>query len=181
MAKISINLLPSEFLTQELKAGKFYKVQAVGVAVILGMIFLTSVTLALRILQSRNLNLVQARLTEAEQRASDLKSTQASLILLKDRLKVVNQYLGIPSKQNSIYNLVDRLIPSSVLVNTITVARDGEVVIVASVTDSKTLDNLITSLTSKDTNQDIVKQVSIENLSRARDGFYRISLKIKPN
>ena len=180
MARISINLLPTEFITQELKSGKFYKVQAIGVAVILGMIFLTSVTIALRILQSRNIVLVQARLVEAQQRVSDLKSTQASLVLLKDRLKVVNQYLGTPSKQTSMYDLIDKLVPSEVFINAIIVDRNGEVQVVASLPDSQTLDNLITSLTAKESNQDIIKEVGVGSLNRGRDGLYRISLKITP-
>lgn len=180
MARISINLLPTEFLTQKLKSSKFYKVQAIGVAIILGMSFLVSLTIALRILQSDNIVQVQARLTEADRRVSDLKSTQASLVLLKDRLEVINQYLRIPSKQTSMYNLIDKLVPSSVFINTIVVDRSGEVQVVASLSDSQTLDNLITSLTAKESNQDIIKEVSIESLNRARDGLYRISLKIKP-
>ena len=180
MARISINLLPKGFLTQELQSSKFYKVQAIGVATVLGMSFLVSLTVALRILQSNNIVPVQARLTEAEQRVSDLKSTQASLVLLKDRLEVINQYLGIPSKQTSMYDLIDRLVPSSVLINAITIDKSGEAVILASLPDSQTLDNLITSLTGSGNNQELVKEVSIESLNRARDGLYRISLKIKP-
>ena len=180
MARISINLLPKGFLTQELKSSKFYKVQAIGVAVILGMSFLVSLTVALRILQSNNIVPVQARLTQAEQRVSDLKSTQASLVLLKDRLEVINQYLGIPSKQTSMYDLIDRLVPSSVLINAITIDKSGEAVILASLPDSQTLDNLITSLTGSEGNQELVQEVSIESLNRARDGLYRISLRIKP-
>ncbi len=180
MARISINLLPEGFLTQELKSSKFYKVQAIGVAIILGMSFLVSLTVALRILQSNNIVPIQARLTEAEQRVSDLKSIQASLVLLKDRLEVINQYLGIPSKQKSMYDLIDRLVPSSVLINAITIDKSGEAVILASLPDSESLDNLITSLTGSESNQELVKEVSIESLNRARDGLYRISLKIKP-
>lgn len=180
MAKISINLLPPEFMAEGLKAGKFYKIQAIGVAIILGMSFLASLIIALRILQSHNIVLVQARFTEVQQRVSDLKSTQASLVLLQDRLKIIDQYLGIPSEQTSMYKLIDKLIPLSISVNGLTVDRNGETVLVASVADSESLDKLIEGLTTKESNQDIVKEVSLESLNRGRDGVYRVSLKIKP-
>lgn len=178
MARISINLLPSEFIVEELKAGKFYKIQAIGVAVILGMSLLSSLAIAFRILQSRNIVLVEARLVDAKKRVSDLKSTQVSLVLLKDRLKVINQYLGLPSKQTTMYGLIDKLIPPSISVNAVTVDRSGETVLVALVPDSGNLDKLIEGLTTK--GGDIVKEVSVESINRGRDGSYRVSLKIKP-
>lgn len=180
MAKISINLLPPEFLAEEIKASKFYKIQTIGVAVIVGMSLLSSLTIALRILQSHNIVLVEARLVNAEQRASDLKSTQVSLVLLKDRLKIISQYLGIPSKQTTMYELIDKLITPSILVNAITVDRSGETVLVAAISDSESLDKLIENLTTKESNGGIVKAVSIESLNRGKDGSYRVSLKIKP-
>lgn len=180
MARISINLLPPEFITEEIKKSKFYKVQVIGVAIILAMAFLTSVTFALRILQSRNVADVQVRLVQAQQKVSDLKSTQAQLVLLKNRLIAINQYLGTPSKQSAMYGLIDSLIPPSILINAISIGKSGEVTLIASIPDSQTLDDLISKLTIKENNQDMVAETSIESLNRTRDGLYRISLKIKP-
>lgn len=181
MAKIAINLLPPEFMAEKLKVIKFYKVQAIGVGIILVMIFLTSIIIALRIIQSRTTSLVAGRLAEAEEKATQLKSTQASLVLLKDRLKVIDQFLGIPSKQTSIYKLIDELIPSSVAVNVISIEKSGELTLLASVSDYQTLDRLINDLTNKETTQGRIKEVSIDSLNRTKESFYRISLKIIPN
>ena len=52
METISINLLPKEFTAEEIKQGKFYKIQAVGISVILLMVFLSVLTISLRIFQS---------------------------------------------------------------------------------------------------------------------------------
>lgn len=180
MAKISINLLPPEITTQELKKANFYKIQFAGIVVILVMVFLASLTAALRILQSRNITEVQAKLDQTKQRIVDLKGTQASLTVLKSRLTVINQYLGISSKQTSLYRLVDRLIPSSVAVNVVTIDKSGEAVLVAVVPDSLSMDNLIHNLTTKEKNDGKISQVSIESLNRGRDGLYRISFKIRP-
>jgi len=180
MAKISINLLPPEIVARELKKANFYKIQFVGITVILTMIFLASLTVALRILQSQNITEVQAKLTQTQQQVVDLKSTQASLFLLKNRLAVIDQYLGVSSKQSSIYKLIDQLIPPSVAINAITINKAGEAVLMASVPDASSLDRLMDNLTVKENNEGKISQVSIESLNRGRDGFYRISFKIKP-
>ncbi len=180
MAKILINLLPPEVMARELKNVKFVKIQLIGIAVILFMIFLAALTLALQILQNHNIAVYQAKLTQAEDKAADLKDTQASLFLLENRIKVINQYLGVPSRQSAMYLLIDRLIPASVVINSITIQKDGEAVFLALVPDSVSLDTLISNLTTKDNNEGKIKEVLIESLNRGRDGTYRISFKLKP-
>lgn len=178
--KISINLLPPEVLTQELKRTKFYRIQTIGIVVILMMVFLASLTLALRILQSHNITVVRANLDQIQQKVEGLKSTQASLFVLKDRLKIIDQYWGVSSKQSSMYMLVDKLVPSSVVINSITIDKAGQAVFLAVVPDSTTLDTLITNLTTKDNNEGQISQVSIDSLNRGKDGLYRVSFKVKP-
>lgn len=177
--RIAINLLPPEITTQALKQAKFYKIQAIGVAIILVMTFLTSLTLALRILQSRNMTLYQAKAAKAEQQVSDLKGVQASLLVLKSRLTVISQYLGVLSKQTSMYQLIEKLIPPSVAVNGITVDNTGGVLLTVLVPDSVSLDNLVDNLTTKENNEGKISQISIENLSRGRDNLFRVSFKIQ--
>ncbi len=180
MAKISINLLPPEIMAQEFKKAKFYKIQFAGIAIVLAMVFLTSLTIALRILQSRSIAVIQATLAEEEQKVTDLKDTQASFFLLKNRLNVINQYFGISSQQSSMYKLLDKLIPVSVLINAITIDKTGGVILLATVPDSLILENLVNNLTTRETNESKISEVSVETLNRGRDGIYRISFKIKP-
>lgn len=179
MAKISINLLPPEILAEQIKGSKFYKVQLIGITVILMMVFLSSLTVALRILQNKNVVMAQAEMDAVSQQVSKLKSTEASLYILKNRLAVISKYLGVSSKQSSMYTLIDKLIPSSTVLNAVNVDKDGGVVLLLSVPDSASLDTLVTNLSQKDSNEDKIDQVSIDSLSRGRDGIYRISLKIK--
>ncbi len=180
MAKISINLLPPEIIAKQLKKASFYKIQFAGIVVILTAIFLSSLTVALRILQSHNITVVQAKLSDTQQKISDLKDTQASLVLLKNRLVIIDQYLGVSSRQSLMYKLIDKLTPSSVVINEMNVDKEGKVVLLAFVPDSLSLDSLIDQLTIKENNEEKISQVAIESLNRGRDGYYRISLKIKP-
>lgn len=179
MAKISINLLPPEILAEQIKGSKFYKIQLIGIAVILLLIFLSSLTVALRILQSHNISEVQAKVDAAQQQISGLRSTEASLLLLKNRLAIIDQYLGVPSKQSSIYTLLDKLISSSVAINSMTIDKTGDAVLLVSAPNSDNLESLVESLTIKESNEDKISQVSIDSLNRGRDGLYRVSLKIK--
>lgn len=180
MAKIAINLLPLEFRAQQIKAANFYKIQTVGVIIILLMIFLASLTAALRILQNQNISQIQNRVTASEQKISDLKNTQGALLLLKNRITAINQYLGTSSKQIQMYQLITSLLPEVVSVSSLSVDKGGGVLILATVPDSVSLDNFINSLTAQSSNQDKISQVSLENISRGRDGVYRLSLTIKP-
>jgi len=177
--RIAINLLPPEIRAQEVKKAKFYKIQFAGVAVILVMVFLSSLTVVLRILQSRNIAEVQANLNQTQQRISDLKNTEASLFLLKNRLTVISQYLGVSTKQSSMYKLMDKLVPPSIIINAINIDRKGDTVFMAVAPDPLSLDTLIESLISKESNEEMVKNISLESLNRGRDGFYRISFTIK--
>lgn len=178
--KISINLLPSEILEKELKQTSFYKIQFIGIAVILIMVFLSSLSVALRILQNKNISVARVALNELQQKVTGLKDTQESLFLLKNRLAVISKYLGISSGQTEIYNLLERLIPPFVVINTVTIANTGNVALIATAPDVTSLDTLITNLTAKDSNEGKINIVSVENLSRGRDGFYRVSFEIKP-
>lgn len=180
MTKISINLLPPEIITEQSKNTNFYKIQFFGVAIILILIFLTSLTLALQILQNRNLVTAQAKLLESEQKVAGLKKTQVSLFILKNRLAVISQYLGVASKQASVYKLINKLIPSSVVISSISVDRGGTIVLLALIPDRESLDQTLNNLTDKERNEDQFNQVAVEALNRSKDGVYRISMKIKP-
>lgn len=179
--RISINLLPAEFLAEELRRVKFIKVQIIGIGVVLLMIFLASLTVALRILQSYNISQVQNKLGQVEEKVSSLKNKQASLILLKNRLSTIDTYLGTPSIQNTMYTLLERLIPQSIVVTSLSVDKEGNTTIITVVPDAQTLDNLMSNLISPDINEGKIKQVSIESLNRGRGGVYRLSFKIEVN
>lgn len=177
---ISINLLPPEFASQDLKQKRFYKLQIFGVAVIIVMVFLSSLTVSLRILQSQKIGQVQNELTAAEQKVSSQRDKEASLAVLKNRLSVINQYINTPSKQVSMYTLVNKLIPNSIVIATLVVDRSGSVILTAIAPDSQILDSFLTDLTNKEKNQDKIGQLEIDGLSRGRDNSFRLSLKIKP-
>lgn len=178
--KISINLLPPETLQEETKKKTFYKVQYFGAGLILFLVFLTSLTLALQMLQNKNIVTVEAKLKESEDKVADLKNTQVSLFILKNRLSTISKYIGVSSKQASLYMLVDKLIPASVSVSSITVDKTGGVYIIAGTAEKEDLDEFLENLINKEKNENKIQQVEADSLTRGKDGIYRIGLKIKP-
>lgn len=179
MGKISINLLPQEFTAEEAKLGTFYKVQAVGFFIILLMIFLSIVTISLRIFQSNRIQNIQLEAAEAESKITSLSSREAQLVLLKNRLSAISQYLGVPSKQASMYTLLDSLLPPALSISSIAVGRNGEVLISALAPDSNTLDRIFTDLLDKEKTEGKIGKVSIETINRGRDGIYRVNFLVE--
>lgn len=181
MEQIHINLLPQEFTLEKSKRVRFLKIQVLGVAILLFFVFLSSLTVALRILQSRNINLIQSQLGIIEQRITEDQGKQASLLIVKDRLTTINQYLEIPSSQATIYRLIIGLLPPGVAVSSMTVDKGGAISLSAAIADVETLGEMITALLSPEQNEDKIVNVEIENLSRGRDGIFRIGLNVKSN
>lgn len=177
--KITINLLPVEFIAEEIKKNKFVKIQKIGIGIVLLMIFLSFLTLSLRIFQSNNTKSAQITVANAESKVTAFSSKQAQLLLLKDRLVAINQYLGISSKQVDLYNLSASLIPPDVIVNTASVGSEGSVVISAVTTDPISIDRMISDFLNKEKNEGKINQVSLENISRGRDGTYRVSFTVQ--
>lgn len=180
MAQISINLLPAQFTKERLKDIKFYKIQAIGVGLILLTIFFSSLVVALRILQSQRIKQVEGNLATAQQKVGLFKDKQVALMALKNRLAYIDQYMGTSSVQAGLLNLLNAILPPTLAVNSLVIDRSGEVALSAIIQDSSTLDQIITDLTNKDKNQNKISKVSIDSLNRSRDGVYRVNLKIKP-
>lgn len=173
MEKISINLLPQEFISEQIKKGKFYKIQAIGVTIVLLMIFLSILTVSLRVLQSGRLNAAKARADEVEKKVSTLAPKQAQLVLLKNRLQAIEGQIGISSKQAEMYNLIRNLLPANLLVNQISVGEGGAVLISALTTNAQDIDRLVEDLSDFN--------VVIDSFNRGRDGIFRVSFKVETN
>lgn len=178
--KLAINLLPENFRAEQLKNTRFYKIQLAGIAIVLLMFFLSSTVMALRILQSQSITLISNRVSASEQRVADLRHTENTLSLLKNRLTTIGEYLGSSSTQVQAYQLINNLFPPSVSVISASVSHTSEILVSVAVPDAEVLESLIVNLTSQDSNEDKISQVSLESIGRSRDGVYRISLKIKP-
>lgn len=177
---ISINLLPAEYARERAKTDKLYKVQQFGTATLLALVFLASFTFVLRILQSQNIQEVEAKLNEAEGKVSDLKSKEATLFVLKNRLEAINKFSSEKSKQLAVYESVEKNLPSQISVTTVEINSLGSVLITLVAADAVSLDSFINGLMDPAAdNSDTIDKISIESLNKSRDGFYRVNMKVE--
>ncbi len=176
---ISLNLLPPEVLREQLKSKKFYQIQLLGTSVILSLVFLSSLTFALGILQSRNIKQVQASLSEAESKVSNYKEVEAKLTIVKNRLNIISQFSDLPSKQRESYEAIVNALPDSVVVSSFSITPSASILITMVTQSSTAIDALFGNILSGEEKYQFIKKVSIESLNRGRDGLYRATLKFE--
>lgn len=181
MEKININLLPLEVAQVQKAQSKFQRVQSLSVATILGMIFLASLTFSLGILQNKSIKEAKASLQVAEDKVSQFKNVEGSLLVLKNRIDLVSDLSSTPSKQRLIFNLVSNLLPPSASINALAVDRSGTLTMTIVASNGVTLDEFITNLITPEKNEGNITKVEMDSFSRGRDGTYRASLKITPH
>lgn len=179
MEKILINLLPHEFTIAQVQQSKFRKIQIIGWGVVLILLLLSAGSFGYRIIQLQDLVKTETDLTAATQIVKGLQKKEVAINVLKSRVSSINDLTNIPSKQRVLYNLVEKLVPSQVTINTLTVDRSGNLVMAITLPDSETLEALTTSLLNKEKNEDKISQIVIDGLNRTREGNYRTNLTIK--
>lgn len=179
MSLISINLLPEEFIVEQTKKLKFVKIQSISIAILLLTFFLASLTVALRILQSQRISQVQEKLTAIEGQISGYKTVEDNIVLLKNRVASINQYLGVSSKDALMYEFIEKNIPPQTSINSLTIDKNADVFLTLVLPDSVSLDSIINGLLEAKTEKIKIKEISLDGLSRGRDGTYRLSLKLK--
>ena len=179
MPLISINLLPEEFIVEQTKKLKFFRVQSISIAILLLTFFLASLTVALRILQSQRISQVQGKLTEAENHISGYKSVEDNVVLLKNRVGSISQYLGVPSKNTQIYDFIEKSIPPEISINTLTIDMSGDAFLTLLLSDSYLMDSIIEGLFLAIDEKIKVEEIEVGGLSRGKDNLYRLTLKLK--
>ena len=179
MEKVAINLLPQEFSQKQSELKKLRSIQAASALIILLMIFLASVTLALRIIQLREFQRVEVKAKEAESEVSELKDTEASLTILKNRVDIIRQIKNFPSKTATLFDEALKLIPAEILVSSSSVDRNGIILLSTISPSSGSLGKLLGNILGTEKSE-LFKKVEIESLSSGRDGVYRANFKILP-
>ncbi len=178
---LKINLLPQEFLASQKEYQKFHKIQIACILIILTLAFLASLTVALRVIQTQKVSAAQELLDEYTNKVGGFKETEAQLLVLKNRLSAIGRLSLEPSKQRLMYNLINQLLPSQIVVNSLNVDSLGNVNLALIAQDVTSLQVLLDSLLDPASNEGLISKVEVENLTRSRDGFLRVGLKIVPN
>ena len=143
--------------------------------------FFSSLTVALRVFQTQRVNAAQSQLEESTNRVSSFKETEAQLSILKNRLGTIGKLTETPSKQRQMYNLVTELLPPQMVLNSVTVDSTGSVSLSLIAANIDAVENLTDSLLDTEKNEGLINKVEVENLTRSRDGIFRVGLKVTTN
>lgn len=175
---ISINLLPAPEIAVVNREKKFKKVQLFAMIVVIILFFLTSVTFALSITQSARLKKSEASFNLAKDSVEKFKQKEIQLLVLKDRLQEIDRLKSQKSKQAQMYGLITQLIPQQIFLNNININANLNTNLNLASADIQAIDLFLYDLLDKQKNEELVKSVAVESLSRGKDGFYRVSFNV---
>ncbi len=177
--KASINLLPSEYAVSEKQQQKFARVQTLSVTFIMILFLVTSVLVALRIIQSKDILDQEDRIKQLEAQIGQSKDKEAALFVLKNRLTSISKIVKSPSKQLVNYQYAEQKLPQEITITSVSADRGGSLALAMLVPDVNSLETAIGVLTDPSAFEKF-KQVDVENLARSQDGIYKVSLRIVP-
>ena len=177
--KFSINLLPDNIIMMDKQASKLTWANKFSVATLLVLVTLTSATFGIRFIQNSAIDKDNNGIVLAQNQISDLKSKEAAAVLLKKRLSSI-QALGSDNKKSDLFTHLSSLAPADTQLSLISVGKNGQMVISASVTSIASFENYLSELQNKDKTSDLVAKIELENLTKNRAGLYQYDISITP-
>src|SRR3989344_2597364 len=176
---ISINLLPKQEAEVLARQRRFKRLQLYGTIIIAILFFLVSVTFGLAIIQNTRLKQAESGLDQAKNELEQFKSKEASLLVLKDRVKEISRVKSEPSKSSLMFAMISELLYPSISLSIINVDKNSNAKLVLTSANIEDLDNFLNDLLDKQKNESLVSSVTVDNFSRGKDGTYRVALKLK--
>ena len=177
MTGLTINLLPAQFRVDQKAQKKFQIIQKSSIAVLMLFIFLASGATAFRILKVQDISRLEDQVKQEEEKVLSKKTGETVLVVLKNRLSLINQIEKSGANKTLIYQQISGLIPADVQISTLTVDRSGNMAIAIIAPGTQSLERMLSSLTSKEAFK-LISKVELESLSRGREGIFRSNLKI---
>lgn len=174
----SINLLPPEMLLKQKQSSKLVFINKLSIFALIALIFFTSIALSFRLTQNFELQKAQKGLVDAKEKISSLKGKEEQILLLKERLGIIQTLSGGDAKIRAIFNLVVHLIPSDLQISEVSVDKTGNMSLSLNSSSLVSLQNFLTDLADREKNSDLIAKVTLEGLSIGKDMVYRLSLKI---
>lgn len=180
MSGLAINLLPQDVLLAQEHRAKLSLINKISVGVLVLLTFFTSATVALRIAQRSDLTQTQSNLVYAQDKVESFKSKEEQLVILKQRMAVMQNLIGLDSKKKALFNLILYLTPVDMQVTDVTINTKGIISLSVSSSNLASVQNLITNLGSKNKNSDLISKIDLNSFSSGRDGVYYMTLNITP-
>jgi hypothetical protein len=175
---MSINLLPREVVLQRRNDSSFSRIYKLCIFGLVIAAFVTAVVLAVRVSQRLALEQTESYLTQAEAKINSFKDRETQLAELKEYLSLIKNLSNADLKKKSVYNLVAFLAPPDVTFSDVSIGSDGSTVISASSRSLVLIDQLVTDLSSKDKNADLISKIDLDGFTLGKDSTYRFGIRI---
>lgn len=174
---MKINLLPAETLSVGRQNAKILLANRISLWLFVALVFLTSITLSVRILQNLKLQNLTGQVAQAQTRVLSSQDKEGYAVVLAERLKTIQSLQG-DSKKIILFNLIAGLAGSNIAINSFSVDRVGNIDVSATAINLADLNNFFNGLNDKKQTSDLVSRVDLSSLSLGRGGGYRFSIKV---
>lgn len=174
---LSINLLPPENILAGKRDAKILLANRIGLWLFVALIFFTSVTLSLRILQNLKLKQLTGNVAEAQTKVISLKDKEGAAVLLKQRLSLIES-LRTDSNKLALFNLFIGLAPADVVITSTSINRSGDLEVSAIASSLTSVEQLFNGLNNPERTSNLVSRVDLSSFSLGRDGGYRFTVNI---
>lgn len=178
---IAINLLPKEILLDRLQSSKLRVINKLSFLILILLIFFTSATLALRISQNSELEIIQAGLVSAQSKVTSLQGKEVRVMLLKQRLKSIQSLSGTDHKIKDIFNLVSYIVQTEaplVEISDFTIDKNGNMQLAIKTSSLSDLEKFFASLGDTNKNAGLVSKVELSGLSYVKGAIYQVDMRI---
>lgn len=180
MQMLSINLLPGEYLSEQLKRAKFSRIQFISISILLAFFFIASLTSAFSIMEKQKINLLNQKALEVEEGIKEVSKKEVSLVTLKNRLEQIMKYTSSGSKQAELFAYFKKILPAGVSLNSLSIDKTGEITTSIILSDVQMVDEIVKVFTPGEDNSKIkIKEISVDGLRRNAEGVYGVNLKLK--
>lgn len=179
-SKILVNLLPQEVILERKQSSKLAFLNRLSMVTLIALVFFTSATLTLRIIQSNQLKGAQDDLVLAQTKVTGLKSREDQITALKQRINSIQNIMGGDSKRKELFNLLLNLTPMDVQISDIAIDKAGNTILVINSYSLASIDTFLSNLGSKEKNSDLIGKIDLNGLSITANSIYRLDLKLTP-
>jgi len=180
MDGLKINLIPGEE-----KAGfevilLSKKVKSLATLLIILFILTLGFTALLFIRLNSSINNLSLKITNTENKIKSFQAKEEYLVILKNRLNLVDQIIKRRTGINEILATLDKIAPSQVTFELIDSGAKGGLRVSASSSDLKSLNELYKNISQPDFTENL-KSLTISSITKSKENTYNFFIEIVKN
>lgn len=179
MDKIKINLLPPEIKDKAKKEAKQALINKISVALLGVLILITSSVLAVVIFQAATVNFLNSDIQKEKSRIEGFKEAEVVVTLLKNRIGTINQFSTQRYTQSEVFDLITGLISPGIDFDSFEIGKSSKIAIRGKTDTTSALQTFFNGLTDPKTNEGKITSVTVESLNKNQVGKINFELTVQ--